>query len=538
MDVDKKEVKNTRKLKYGWGAAAITVLFVAAVVLLNITVSLITKNFPLKADLTSNKMYEISQETRDYLNNLNTDVEIAVMADETSFKAVPNNKSVAEVLEKYAVLTGHIKLKYLNPNSNPTEYDRYNSLYTGGVIEENMVVITAGNKIRVHPTTDFYTMQYVDYTSEYPSVVGFKAEQIVTSGLMYVTDANPQKAAFVMSTRTAANNSALQSLSYFLALNGYEMDNKEVNLDIEDITDDVDLLVLYAPMSDLTDTAIDKIEQFMDNDGKYGKNMLYAASLDQELTPNLDAYIEEWGFKLGRSLVLEDDEAKRQTVGLSAIGSQTSASVGYIDNTDYITDLPNVNIPIIVAYSRPIEILWDSMSGRTAYSLLKTSPTSYLYPTQEEETQEEETASSTSETAETTAQSETEESETEAETTVFDSAGAPKSEQVVAAVCQKTKSGTDSQVYTGSVMVLGSALFTDYSLMSSNACNNAAYIISAINTMTGKDTSFLVSEKAFEDKSIVITKSEIKALGFVVMGVIPIIVILLGVFVYIRRRNR
>ena len=55
-----KKPRNRKKLKYGALATGITVVFIAAVVLLNVLVSVVMDRYPLKVDLTSSKLYEIS----------------------------------------------------------------------------------------------------------------------------------------------------------------------------------------------------------------------------------------------------------------------------------------------------------------------------------------------------------------------------------------------------------------------------------------------------------------------------------------------
>ena len=82
----KKFTVNKRKLKYGSVAAAITVVFTAAVVLLNVLVTSLTDRYPLKLDLTADKVFEVSQETIDFLDTLESKVDITVMQDEATLE--------------------------------------------------------------------------------------------------------------------------------------------------------------------------------------------------------------------------------------------------------------------------------------------------------------------------------------------------------------------------------------------------------------------------------------------------------------------
>ena len=92
--VTEKKHKNRKKLKYGSIATAITVVFIAAVVLLNIIVKAVSNQYNLRLDLTSAKLYEISDSTLDYMKNLNQDVEIACTYKESEMQTNENMKMV------------------------------------------------------------------------------------------------------------------------------------------------------------------------------------------------------------------------------------------------------------------------------------------------------------------------------------------------------------------------------------------------------------------------------------------------------------
>ena len=68
-----------KKLRYGGVATAITCVVVAIVVVLNVLVSRMVDKYPLKIDLTESHMYEISQDSIDFLENMEQDVEFTVL---------------------------------------------------------------------------------------------------------------------------------------------------------------------------------------------------------------------------------------------------------------------------------------------------------------------------------------------------------------------------------------------------------------------------------------------------------------------------
>ena len=74
----KNKSKLMKKFKYGTIAAITVSIVLAIVVVLNIMMSMITEKYPVKFDLTQDKRYELSQESIDFLNNLDSEVEIVV----------------------------------------------------------------------------------------------------------------------------------------------------------------------------------------------------------------------------------------------------------------------------------------------------------------------------------------------------------------------------------------------------------------------------------------------------------------------------
>ena len=102
LEKQQKKLKNRKKLKSGGLATAITVIFVAVVVLVNVVVTQIGKRYPdFKLDLTTANLYAISDETLDYIRNMDKDVDIAISSDEATFTSDKNNKMIAETLSKY-----------------------------------------------------------------------------------------------------------------------------------------------------------------------------------------------------------------------------------------------------------------------------------------------------------------------------------------------------------------------------------------------------------------------------------------------------
>ncbi|WP_288167876.1 hypothetical protein, partial [Ruminococcus sp. CAG:379] len=88
------------------------------------------------------------------------------------------------------------------------------------------------------------------------------------------------------------------------------------------------------------------------------------------------------------------------------------------------------------------------------------------------------------------------------------------------------------------LMVMSSCSMLDYYVAQSASYNNAEYVISAINVMVGKENGIVIANKALEQTNITITEGQLSGLRTLVIVVIPLIVVVIGLVVFVRRRNR
>lgn len=524
---------NKKKLKYGTVATVITVVFIAVVVVLNLIAGVLTDRKDLKLDLTKEKYYEVSQDTIDYIQSIDTDVEIAVMAKESDFATSGTYmKMVLETLEKYEQHSDHIKINFYDVASNPDVVTKFSANYNGEISEGN-IVIASGERVKVLTVNNLFNIQS-DYYSGSSSVKSYKGEQELTSAIMSVTDANPQRVAFISKYNGSAvyhsdNAYSISALYSLMDKNGYEVSEVDIMTDTLS-PDDYDMVVLPAPVNDLSEDSIKKLDDFLYNNGDLDKDMIYIADVLQYSTPNIDAFLEVWGIEIGTSIVYDSSSDKSQYV--TTMKGQLSAPVATIAEDTYSEGLSNTKLPIIVPLARPVNLLFDANVDRTTTALLTTSDTSFLYPLEMQTAEEVKAKAEAAENGEETTEEETE------ETTEFDPDSAEKSAQTVMAVATKTNMDSNNTAHVNNVMVIGGATILDQVLTYSNTYNNAEYVINAVNKMCGKENGIIIAEKDLSVQTIDIKSSQIKAISRTVIFIIPLIVVAAGIVVFLRRRNR
>lgn len=545
------KLKLRKKMKYGGLATAITVIVIAVVVLLNFVVSLVAKRYPNAVlDLTTSNKYQISEETTDYIRNLDKDVEIAVSMEESNFTTNSTLKVISETLTKYANYSDHITLSYFDTTKNPDILSKYQELY-GNTIDEGKIIVSCGSRIKVYDYfSDMYELDeqayqyylYYGVGSLQNCITGFKGEQTLTTAIMNVTDSNPKSVGVISKSNgeyiysaTEPNVFAMTATETLLDENGYDVSELDIVTDTLD-AEKYDILILPAPAVDLTTDAITKLKDYLHNGGNLGKQLIYIADYTQNSTPNLDAFLKEWNIAVDNSYVNDEDSSSNQAARV-LIGNGKAYSFPRVTisaDEAYNGSLNNASLPIVAPMARPIDTL-TANNGRTVNPLLTTSANSYRYPLGDRSAaQQKDTALNPEEPTE--AEASTEAAETTAATS-FDTASAPRQENVVMALCRDQQS-TGSEFIESDLIYIGSMSILDYNLMRDSSYNNAEYFIGLMNAICGKEANIVIATKDMTKTTISATEGQLRTLRSVVVIIIPLIVIAAGVLVAARRRYR
>lgn len=507
-----KSVQRKKKLKHGTLATVLTVVFVAIVVVVNVICGVLDDRFHWNIDLTSSGLYEIDEQTISYLNQLTADVDVVMLADESYFKENSTLKIVSETLERFqAESNGHINLKYVDMTKNPEAVKTYSQNYSGGDFATGDVIIACGDLVRVAAFDDLIKQeQQIDYsTYSYVYETTFTGEQTLLSAIMGVTDLNPVKVAVIAEINGSPIYHSMDEYCFLkinelLEKNNYQVTQIDIATDVLS-PEEYTAVVLCAPNTDFSDAQITKLTDYLYNDGKYERNLVYFASPYQPETPKLDDFLETWGLKFGNTVVYESDTASSQFV-TSAMGMLQGVPVVNKEYTELVGSLDGSKLPIVAPLAKPIERLFEANSGRVTEALLTTSDTAYLYPLDENAED-------------------------------FDVSNAETGSFTLAVLATNTYTeGADA--YESAVLAFGSCWMLDHYVASTSSYQNAEYFITSLNSLTGKENTITIAEKSLDQTAITISDAQKNAIRMVTVFVIPLTIAALGVVVFIRRRNQ
>lgn len=484
---------NTRSFQRGTLSVVLTVVFIAAVVVLNIIVGIVSERVDTSADLTAGGIYSLDEKTESFLNDtLNSDVTITVLNTEKTFEEQDSSyKQVNEILKRMEKQSGHIKVNYLDIDQNPN----YTSQFKGETIADNYIVIecekTGRHKI-ITPYDYFsFNQTYLQYYGYYV-VEGSNIEQEAVSAMMYTTSDRLVRVAFAEGYSESDLSSGLKNL---LSRNGFEVETLSLATTPE-IDPEIDYVVIFAPELDLDKSQLAKLDKFLDNNGNFGKNVVYFASAQQPKTPNIDEFLADWGLAVGYEIVGQVDS----NYLISA--DDLFAHLQQICDTDYTKDVYGTRLYTYGMDMRPVYQLENSRTDITV--LMKTYGNAYLFPLDKEE----------------------------AESFEFDSAETGEFNDVM--IAQKT---TESGVLSR-VCAVGSEHLATSWMMSFTNSNNAEFFVGMWNHISGRNQGMTIKAKSLTPVTFEMNVKTANTLSVILCVVIPVCVIVLGIVIWLRRRHR
>ncbi len=489
---------NTKKLKYGSAATALTIIVIALAVLLNVIVNLLGDRVNLKIDLTSTAAFEISQESIDYIGSLSEPIEIVTMVDEAMFRDTTNvyYKQAYEVIKKYEQHSDNITVKFVDMTADPTYANRYSEIYKG-TISDYSIVISCGNRIKVISVNDLFNAELNYQTYSY-QIVSSKAEQVLTSAIMYVSDPDPMQAVILEIESAGVSNEYIRAL---LEDDGFDVATS--NPQLEPVPTEADLLVINAPLNDFSEEIINQLYTYMENGGKYGKNIIYLASYSQKETANIDAFLAEWGIEIGKGVVGDTNTNNLAT------GTTFYAFKNYIESNDYSVNVAQPDLPVVAYNARPINLLFEHQGNVETHPLLTTDETAFVL------TDEMQVAAQEGK-----------------EPDIVNG-----SYNTIALSNKYAFDENNNQVFSN-LLVFGASDMLDYGLTATTYYNNGDYFVSILNAMTGKNSGIYIVAKDLTAATFDTDVAKVSASAWIFLILIPAAVVVTGIVIWARRRHK
>ncbi len=481
------ELGKKRRMKIGLLSLISTVIIIAAVIAANYFVDYVANRFVLEIDMTSESEYEISEETVQLLQTLNEPITITVLCDETDYASDADLARLPKVFQRYEQLSGgKVTVKYINAVANPgifTQYNELGDLSTGDIIVESEKRYKSMDPYNLLE----YTTSSGDSTTSY--LTGLRAEQRLTSAILYVTANKVPKAAYTTGHQETTN---LKTMDGLLTSSNYDVSTVSLMKEGQ-VPSDVDMLIISQPKGDFTPEEIDILEAFMNDGGR----MIVTYASDTPKLQNLEEWFEEWGIAYDNQMVYDTE---RCFAGYNAY------ILPELNTVEGITDNLPKNSYAVIPGARSIDVLWDSDNWRGNQVLMSTSSTAYAKEL----------------TNETTAMEQTSEDAT-----------GPFNVGVLS--YQNSMHNLDS---TYSYILFLNAGFVADSALDSTSFLNKDYFMAVMNFMSDDSESVIIESKDLTSTQLVVPGSAKRVIYYLLIFIIPGVCLVSGVTVWARRRHK
>lgn len=284
-----KEILKRPQLRYGTYSTAITASVIGIVIVINMIAGQFSDTIG-SIDLSDNKLYEITDTSKTFLKELDKEITIRVFADEASM-----DERIKTFVKKYAALSNKISVEWIDPVLHPSIVEEY-----GAESETIVVSCEETEKQELIYFTDIIVYDYSSYyTTGYVSESELDAEGQLTSAINAVTNEVEKKV-----YRTAGHGESSFSSTINDLFDKSNFTITELNTVMKnEIPEDCDLLMCYAPTTDFTEDEKNMISEYITNGG----DVFLILGATQNETPNLDALLLEYGMQKAEGYIADTE---------------------------------------------------------------------------------------------------------------------------------------------------------------------------------------------------------------------------------------
>ncbi|MBQ3151691.1 MAG: Gldg family protein [Clostridia bacterium] len=292
---DLKKKSNAKTIKAGSYSLAVCAVALAAVVIVNLLVAALPARFTEK-DISASGLYTIGDYSRKITEAIDTDVKIYHLATKANI-----DDTLTSLLTRYSEINDHIEVEVCDP-----ELTQIASKYTDEQVSENSLIFVSDKRSKVVDVAEIYEyssqmQQYAYYGYEvYPDV--FDGESEITSALDFVTTDTLPVVYYLTGHNEYSMITAVEKeiMAQNIALNELDLMLQKT------VPDDCECLIILSPSVDITEKEFEAIVEYLNNGGR----VFLTTLINEEgvTTPNFDLLLEELGLETEEGMIIEGDQ--------------------------------------------------------------------------------------------------------------------------------------------------------------------------------------------------------------------------------------
>lgn len=488
IKIDKNKIKtllknlgrvNKKTLKNGSYSMVYTVILIAVIVVINLIVAEIPTKYT-QIDVSTQKLYTISDKTKEFLDELNQDV--------TIYHIVQNGNEddvVEKLLKRYEETSDHIKVE----KKDPVLYPNFTSQYTDEDVQDNSLIVVNGSKSKVVDYYNLYETQY-DYYSGSSSTTGFDGEGQIDSAISYVTSDNLP---IVYTLKGHGELELNSSITESLEKANYQIQSLNL-LTEENVPEDAGCLMITSPQADLSEEEADKVISYLENGGKA---VIFTDYTSEEI-PNLKKVLENYGVTPDNGVVMEGD-TKHYIMQIPYY------LVPEINSTEITADLIADNRYVLMPVAQSIRIMDSYRDTLDIEAVLSTSEKAYI-KTNVENMQ------------------------------TFEKVSGDQEGKFNLGVCVTEDISDDKQTQ---LVYYGSSSLLDSTTNQQVSGGNTELLLDTLGWMCENDVPVIsVDSKSLETSYLTISEYDSGYWSAMTCGVIPVIFLIIGGVIWFKRRKQ
>lgn len=324
-----------RQARYGT-LSAVSVLVVLAIL---VAINYIGSKQNKRWDLTTNKQFSLSDQTRNVLQKLDAPLSVTVFTKENDFQPFRDK------LREYEYVSKNVSTEYVDPDKKPA--------------------IASQNQIQAYGTILF---KYKDRSERITS----DSEQDITTAIIKVVQGTTKKVYFTSGhgekDPTSSDRDGYKAIADAMTHENYTVD-KLVLAQSGTVPDDAAVVIVAGPKTDFFPAEITALKNYLAKQGKLLLELDPPDRVDSPPLTNLIALAHDWGMDAGNDIVV-DVSGMGQLIG-------TDASVPVAAN--YPAHAITQRFRLLTAYpaARSVTAVSGGVNGHIAQGFVETSQRSW-----------------------------------------------------------------------------------------------------------------------------------------------------------------
>lgn len=516
MKMSKEKARNLRRLRYGTAATVLTVVVIAAVLLLNIIMDIVADRYPLTWDMSAEKVFSLSEESIQIAESVKNDIEVVIFSSEETFSN-PTTGATAGVpefdttmrefynaLRQYRTRSGNkITFQFIDPNQEPAKYAAYEQY---GVTTADILFIS-GERYKISSIADLYELDDSNYYTYGTYEFYSKVEKVLASNIHNLQSENERIVQVL--TGHEEDTDTIAGLQSLYELNGYTFEELNITASAE-FNEKAEVMLIAAPAQDYSDAEIKRIHEWMFNKGAYNRHLIVYINPIASC-PNLYELLDvEYGIQVTDQLLNETDDNRMYNFS-------SYYTLSDVPSTKFTANSASTG-QLITPIARRLTTTWESeASQENAIANLSTVLNNYPESTQVIDLQDF--------------------SENNAEGLYYLPEEQYPLTSMIAATINSYDNNTQQSAY-GTVVVSGCPAMAYADFIQNGSFYNEELLLDTINSVTGHENSVSISNKILETDTVTFSANAIKIVGIGVFTVgIPVIVLVICLVVFLRRKN-